>query len=927
MSNEESMEPEPTNEVEISANVSPNESLKGARASRGGSGADEELGRAADPAASDPDAADPDAADPDGGDHLPRGGVSGDGAGEQAASRQPDAAESAQSHIVVGIGASAGGLDPLQQFFDELPSDTDAAFVVVQHLSPDFESLMAELLARHTSMRVSQIEDGVQVEPNCVYLIPPKHNVTFRDGALHLQAHGKRHRSLQFPIDEFFRSLATQLRERAVAVVLSGAGTDGARGAGMVNEEGGLVLVQAPDTAQFDGMPRGALTAAGPQAALSPVELAHAVTNYLRELSRAVRGALVVAGSDDPIVLRELIAILRTDSTIDFGHYRSATISRRVSRRIMVLGVATVSKYLDRLRDDAAEREALRNDLLIGVTGFFRDRPAWEKLEAEILQPIVEESQDRAIRCWVTACSTGEEVYSLAIALCEIQERLSVKRDVKIFATDIDKRALEAAASGLYTDLSKADVPAGMLEKYFVAERGSLRVRRSLREMVIFAEHNLSRDAPFTNMDLVTCRNALIYMEPSLQRQVLSTLHFSLRVSGALFLGASESCGALAVEFEPVDVAWRIYRKKRDTVLRVEGRRPSLSIMHPIVSRPRTVERVHVVDTRDEVAVQSLRALLHDRRAAVFLIDDDNQLLHVYGKAELFTRVPEGAGGQVFTRILLPELAVPFGAAQQRARQLQGAWRYSGIQIGEAERHVDLCVVPVDRADDARLELVVIEERQHGDVDGPPKFTVEEHVSARIQSLERDLQDSRDALRSTARELEAANQEHQATTEELMASNEELQSTNEELQSVNEELHMVNVEHQSKIRELTRLNSDIDHLLRHSFVATMFLGERLQIRKYTPGVQVVVNVTEHDVDRPVNDLSHKLVDCDLYELLKEALDSGESREQFANTVDGKQLVLRIFCYDDTTDGQRGVLLTALDAEMMRDLLGRVDCQP
>ncbi|MGE3171620.1 MAG: chemotaxis protein CheB [Planctomycetota bacterium] len=823
---------------------------------------------------------------------------------------------------IVGVGASAGGFEPIERFFGALKADTGSAFVVVQHLSPDFKSLMRELLERHTRMKVLQVEDGMRCEPDCVYLIPPKKNMVLRGGCLRLFDQDlKGNRALQYPIDQFLESLAAEMRERSIAVILSGAGSDGARGVRAVNEAGGLVMVQSVDTAQFDGMPRSALASGSAHSALPPDEIARAIYNYVKRLDLDTPEGPVVHGTQDPNVLQEVVALLRSDSTIDFSHYRGGTISRRISRRISITGLRGVNEYLVRLAEDPHEREALRSDLLIGVTGFFRDAPAWQVLREQVLEPLVRDATDRPIRCWVTACSTGEEVYSLALLLHECAERLGGDADIKIFATDIDKRALETAAAGVYPPSIREEVDLERLQRWFVPDGKNFRVARKLRECVIFAEHNLNRDAPFTNMDLVSCRNALIYMEAGLQHRVLAMLHFALRVGGTLFLGAAESCGDLTPEFQTIDGRWKLFGKRRNVVLRQEGRRPALSIVAPITPRPQRPVARQPADTptRDNLLTQAFRALLHQRNAASFLVSDKNELLHVFGRSESYTRVPEGASTQDITRMLVPELSLPLGTALQKARQTNATTRYTDIGL-PGGRTVDLTVTPVSGEGGVGLDLVFVEDATQVQRSESTPFTIDDHVAGRIHALEEELQQSRETLQATIEELETTNEEHQATNEELMASNEELQSTNEELQSVNEELYTVNAEHQDKIQELTRLNSDVENLLRNTPMATLFLDQDLVIRRMTASIHDLINIAEGDIGRPAEHFSHRLVGFDLWREVRKVAQSGSPLERLVASARGRQYLMRVQPYELEGRRHSGLVVTFLDTRPLQQLL-------
>jgi len=831
--------------------------------------------------------------------------------------------------FVVGIGASAGGLDPIEAFFEAMPQGHGIAFVVVQHLSPDFKSLMQELLARHTRMEIRRAEHGMEVEAGTVYLIPPRKNLRIEKGALHIEDQDvTRGRRPNFVIDLFFESLAGDQGRRAIAVVLAGTGSDGSRGIRAINEAGGLVLVQDPATAQFDGMPRSAIATGCTHSVLPPDELARSIFQY------AAQQSLDSEYPEPPTpasreVISEVVAYLKMEDGVDFSHYRTATIVRRMSRRLSLGNWPSTAEYLRELSRNPEERQALRNDLLIGVTSYFRDMPAWKVLGEKVLRPLI---QSRVVgdplRMWVTACSTGEEVYSLAILAMDIMRQEGRFHDLKVFATDIDKRALEVAALGIYSANMVEAVTPEQLQSYFVVEGDSYRVSRKLREAAIFAEHNLTKDAAFTNMDIVTCRNAMIYMEPSLQQRVLSTLHFSLRTGGTLFLGAAESLGELEPEFTAVDSRWKLYSKRRDIRLPYSAVTGSFAGLRPVVVESQLGGRkfrggaVPLRSGGPAVLEAGFRALLHEKDAACFIVDAQGQLLHAYGAVSRFVRIPEGQGTQELAHMILPSLRIPLGAALQQARRDRNFVSCSGLGAGEADddgaARVDLLVGP---AGDGYNQLILVEDADSMGQHRPQApFTIEDHVVTRIRDLEHELQQARESLQAAIEELEATNEEHQATNEELLASNEQLQSTNEELQSVNEELYTVNAEHQSKIQELTDLSNDMDNVLRSTQMGTLFLDSNLLVRKFTPVVRSIVDLAEQDIGRSIETFSHRTDIRDLWNVMRQVVERNVVQERSLRTTKGQAFFMR--CVPYVLDGERqaGVIATFFDMEFVQRAL-------
>ncbi|MFK7960386.1 MAG: CheR family methyltransferase [Phycisphaerales bacterium] len=856
------------------------------------------------------------------------GGADGDADAETEAGVVP---------FIIGIGASAGGLRPLQDFFGNMPGDSGAAFVVVQHLSPDFKSLMPELLGRLTEMKAVRIEDGMRPEPNTIYLNSPRSDLVLVDGAFRLRNHDpSSHSGPSFPIDLFFRSLAAGQGDRTIGVIMSGSGSDGSRGVREISEVGGVVLAQDPGTSQFDGMPQATITTGYADAVQAPVDLARSVYAYVQRAGRGFPRR--EPDSDDPQAadVDRIIAILEKTGNIDFSHYKRTTVGRRIERRRLLSGSADLTEYIEQLSHSAVEQDALRNDLLITVTSFFRDSEAWDILSEQILPRLLRDAPpDRPFRIWVTACATGEEAYSIAMLVTEVMERENIRRDVKIFATDIDEKALERASAGVFPRAIVGDLSEERLRRFFVWKDGHYEVSRDLREKIIFARHNISRDAPFIQMDLVSCRNVLIYMQNQLQQKVVRLLHFALNLNGCLFMGSADVVGALANEFEVIDSTWSLFRKRRD--VRLVG---SMDDLHPARSSnvPLTRRSAPVRSTDSWTAV-ALGRVLDSREGLAMVIGPENELVQSYGRSETYLRVPRGPATNDVTRMLSRPLQLPMLNAFKQIRtgghstpiEIRGV----GIDIEGRTRSVTMIVALLtprfrtgnvgtrSRLGDApSMDHLLVTIEQDPEPDEPrAMITTEqlsEHEQARIAELENELSQVRESLQSTIEELESTNEEQQAGNEELLASNEELQSTNEELHSLNEELYTVNAEYQAKIQELTELHHDMNNLLMSTNIGTIFLDRELRVRKFTPAATEAFNLVDVDINRPIEHLSHNLEYPHLFDDLRTVLATGRSLERDTATKQGRPLLVRMNPYRTEQSDHDGLVVTFIDISELRE---------
>jgi two-component system CheB/CheR fusion protein len=831
-----------------------------------------------------------------------------------------EASDTSKGLVVVGIGASAGGLEALETFFTHTPPDSGLAFVVVQHLSPDFKSLMDELLSRHTNVAIRRVEDGMEVEPDVIYLLPPRKEMIISAGKLHLTDKDPA-QSLSMPIDTFFRSLAQDCGARAVAVVLSGTGSDGSRGVVAVHEAGGLVIVQDPETAKFDGMPRSTLETGIVDLVLPPQRMPEALLHFLQRLPLDPG-----TGTDQPLAdrsitdgMQSILKLLRTEYGIDFSHYKPSTVERRVERRLLLNQSVDLEAYAKQLAEDSGELNALYKDLLIGVTRFFRDPEAFDYLEHHVLPELVRRTTEQEeLRFWVAGCATGEEAYSLAILLHEALTASKRPLDVKIFATDVHRASLEVASLGIYSAESLSKVSPARLTRYFVPHGDRFQVAGDLRKLIVFAPHNVIRDAPFTRLDLVTCRNLLIYFQPVAQKKVLGLFHFGLKAGGILFLGPSESPGELADEFEPLQAHWRIYRKRRDIRLP-----PDLRLSNTLLSPPARLPVPGTPPASPLPDPQLLRVydnLLDECIPPSLLLNERRELIHCFAGAGKFLRYRDGRPTVDVLELVDNDLKLALAGALHRVVSGQGPVRYTGIRLATAEgpQEITLAVRRLEGRSITPHLLVTFENAAPVEVrPAEEAFHMDRVSREQLQNLEAELLYTRENLQATLEEMETSNEELQAANEELIASNEELQSTNEELHSVNEELYTVNAEYQRKITELTELTDDLDNLFRNLEEGVAFLDRDLCIRRFTPPLARVFQFLPQDVGRRIDTFAHNIAYDRLVEDLTQVMNSQTSLEKEVVDRQRRYYLLRIAPYR-TRARVEGVILKLLDVTRLKE---------
>jgi two-component system CheB/CheR fusion protein len=825
---------------------------------------------------------------------------------------------------IVGIGASAGGLESLEQLFSALPKDTGMAFIVVQHLSPDFRSLMDELIARHSDMPVVVAEDGMPVAADHIYLMPPRKEMIIRDR--HLWLTDKEPHTFSLPIDAFFRSLAQDVGPQAVAIVLSGSGSDGSRGIVDVKRAGGLVLAETSTSAKFDGMPLSAAASGVVDHTHIPADLARLLCGLAPLESHAAETEIL---SEDP-AMDAVLRLLRDNFGIDFSLYKMTTVGRRIQRRVEILRLPALPEYFEQLMADPDELNKLYQDLLIGVTQFFRDPEAFETLEHDVIPKLIDALKpEEELRVWIAGCATGEEAYSLAMLFWEGFKARDRAVRLKILATDVHQRSLDYASAGIYGEEQLGHVTEERLERFFTKRSSGYQISQELRSLIVFARHNVTKDAPFTKMHFISCRNMLIYLQPQAQRTVLSLFHFGLVSGGTLFLGASETPGALSDEFNIVNDHWKIFRKRRDVHLLNQVRLP---ILRTATRRP-----IAGLDIPRTTGVDPLILATYDQLLELFmppglLVDEDRTLIDAYGGAEKLLKLRPRRPTSNVLELLTDDLRTVVAGAMQRSLKDRSTVSYSGVRVvrDDAELRCMVTAQPlIHPRTGARNVLVTFREMTTDDhVENPvDQNAISTHIplseasQERMATLETELQYTRETLQATIEELETSNEEMQATNEELVASNEELQSTNEELHSVNEELYTVNAEYQQKITELKELNADMAHLLEGTDVGTVFLDRDLRIRRFTTRIANVFRFQQHDIGRRISDFSHNIDRPALMIEIENARKTGAIVEDEVRDHAGTPYFLRILPYrvSQRTNGQSqepapidGVVLTITD---------------
>ncbi len=835
---------------------------------------------------------------------------------ELEAREAPGQKTDAVSFPIVGVGASAGGLETFERFFREVPSDSGMAFVLVQHLDPHHASLLTEILQRSTVLPVVEAQDQMAVVPNCIYVIPPNRDLAIFHGTLQLsvpeQAHGHR-----LPIDSFLRSLAEDRGEQAIGVILSGTGTDGTLGLRAILGAGGVSFVEEPTSAKFDGMPSSAIQAGFATHVLPVEELPKAILADAR-----ARAARVETRPEADAGLRRILMLLRSTTGHDFSLYKTSTIGRRIERRMLQHGIADTEIYARYINEHRAEAHALFTDLLVRVTSFFRDPEAFSALKKDVLPELLAgKPADYVLRAWVAGCATGEEAYSVAILLREFMEENGRDHRVQLYGTDIDEGAITLARAGRYPPNIVQDVEPGRLRRFFVKDGDGYRVQKTIREMVVFAVQSVIKDPPFSYLDLLSCRNVMIYVKPEQQDRLLSTFHFALKPGGVLFLSTSESIGTHSDLFAPLNRKWKLYRATRADASARHVRADVVPLAAQGDGRPADAPVTKKKETR--LAELADRLLLQFYAPASLITDLSGNILHVHGDTGKYLRPAPGKPTLNVVDMARKELQLKLRAAIHAAASLgtPTLGQEVSTRIDDGLQAMSFSVRPVAHPDFVDGLLLLNFQTVAGAAPARPagKRAARSVDALRIEALERDLAYARETLRASMEEVQASNEELKSTNEEMQSTNEELQSTNEELetskeelQSINEELVTVNGELQAKIEQLSSMKNDMKNLFDSINVGIMFLDSSLVIRHFARDALQIYHLVTSDVGRPLSDIKSHLEGDDLLPPAQMVLETLVPYEREVRTTEGAWYLARIQPYRTVDNVIDGVVLTFVD---------------
>ena len=818
---------------------------------------------------------------------------------------------------IVGIGASAGGLEALEQFFTNMPSDSGMAFVVVQHLDPNHKGIMRELLQRITQMQVITVTDRLKIKQNCVYVIPPNSSMSILNGTLHL-FEPVESRGLRLPVDFFFRSLAEDRQEKSIGIILSGMGSDGSMGLRAIKEKSGMVLVQDPASAKFDSMPRNAIDAV-------LVDIVAPVNELPEKLIAITQHTPVTTFKQDlekdTSALEKIIILLRTQTGNDFSQYKKNTLYRRIERRMGIHQISKISSYVRYLQENPAETEILFKELLIGVTNFFRDNAVWEEMKDHAIPSLLAKLPPGYIlRAWIPGCSTGEEAYSLAIVFKEAVEKTNLHKDLslQIFATDLDIEAIEKARKAIYPANIVSDVSPDRLNRYFIKIEDKYRVNSEIREMVVFAPQNVIKDPPFTKLDIVSCRNLLIYLDSVLQKKLLALFHYSLNNGGILLLGSAETNGAQSDLFSTVNSKLRIYLRtgflKTDELFDF----PSSFTR----SKPGIFENQLPAKVPDTLQKLTDQLLLQQFSPSSVLVTDNGDILYITGSTGKYLEPAAGKANMNLFAMAREGLSNELPMALRKAMQSYEKVVLHNIKVGTTDGNAfaNVTIQQIEKPLPLKGKILVIfsdvpdlklksSKQKKGKTPGGALKT---EMDFEIQRLKEDLQSTREEMQTSQEELQSTNEEMQSTNEELQSTNEELTTSKEEMQSLNEELHTVNVELQSKIDDTARVNNDMNNLLNSIDIATLFLDRNLKIRQYTQPATKIFKLIPGDIGRPFTDQVTDLDYPGLYDDAVEVLRTLVFVEKSVSTRDGRWFDIRIMPYRTYEDKIDGLVITLIE---------------
>ncbi len=849
-----------------------------------------------------------------------------------------DAAQDAPLFPIVGIGASAGGLQAFSEFISHLPPNLNMAFVYIQHLDPNHVSSLAQVLRRQTTMPIHQAEMDMLVEPNTIYIIPPNVTMCLKQGRLDLMPRPERPRP-SMPVDSFFRSLAEEKGSRAIGIVLSGAASDGTLGLKAIKAADGITFAQDPASAEYDGMPRSAIAAGCGDFIRQPSYIAEELTRISRHpyISPEV-ARLDELLMDSEASVSSILAMLRNATGVDFTHYKSSTIKRRILRRMALNRVEGGERYVAYLRSHPPELRALYDDILINVTEFFRDGDLFDALKTNIFPRIAPEGEPpKSLRFWIPGCATGEEVYSVAICLLEYLDDRIEDTQIQIFATDISDRTLDTARAGIYPDNIAQDVSPERLRRFFTKLESGYQIQKRIREMCLFAKQNLAKDPPFSKVDLISCRNVLIYMGPVLQRRIMPFFHYALKPDGYLVLGSSETIGSFNELFTLVD------RKNKIYVRKIAATRVPLDLALRETVLPKSELPERVPEWREPELTREVDRLVLSRFGPDGLVvDDDMNILQFRGHTGMFVEPASGTASFNLMKMAREGLLVELRSAIQKVRRTNATVRREGLHVGRdgSLKEFDLEVLPLKRPPGKDRRFLVLFENPAKVANKPLRHAAAKRDTLGLAELEslneqlrRDLDATKEYLQSIIEEQEASNEELRSANEEIQSSNEELQSTNEELetakeelQSANEELNTVNEELQTRNMQLSQAGNDLLNLLSNVSIPIVMLGNDLRIRRFTPISEKILNLIPTDVGRPINDIKFNLDVPDLESILLDVLENLTPQTREVRDKSGRVYSLRVRPYRTEDYKIDGLVLVLVDMDMARTVASDSDAE-
>jgi two-component system CheB/CheR fusion protein len=827
---------------------------------------------------------------------------------------------------IVGIGASAGGLETLEQFFNKMPENTGMAFVIVQHLDPKHVGMMPELLQRMTKMTVFQVTDCLPVKPNCVYVIPPNKSMSILHGTLHLFAPVETH-GIRLPIDIFLRSLADDQQEKSIAIILSGMGSDGSLGLKAIKEKNGVVLVQDPDTAKFDGMPRSA-TATVIADIVAPVEeLPAKLIDFLKFVPLSKTDSAL--DSKNKSNLDKIIILLREQTGHDFSLYKKSTLFRRIERRKGIHQIEKIENYVRFMQENPKETEILFKELLIGVTNFFRDTAVWDKLKEEVLPEMIEKLPNGTVmRAWVTGCSTGEEAYSLAIIFREVMDKIKKNRNIslQIFATDLDMEAIEKARKGVFRSNIVTDVSPERLARYFINDNDGYRINAAIREMVVFAPQNVIKDPPFTKLDLLTCRNMLIYMQPELQKKIIRLFNYSLNPGGTMVLGTAETLDPDVDGFQTIDPKLKIFKR---TALPIRTGLLDFPSSFSVTNKVKP-ENLKIPKSEENLQTLANQILLQRFAPASVMVSDKGDIVYITGRTGKYLEPVAGKANWNIFAMLRDGLRQDLPLGFQKALKNFEPVKLHNIKVENygQDQFVDVTIQQIENPEALHGKIIIVfnDLPESAGVNTANSTTGKQNSNLRNKELESELRQSLEDLQTIREEMQTSQEELKSTNEELQSTNEELQSTNEELttskeemQSLNEELQTVNIELQTKVSDYVQANNDMKNLLNSTDVATLFLDKELNIRRFTDPITTIFKVRNTDIGRPFTDLVTDLQYPEIGSDAKEVIRNLIYIEKSTVTKDGRWFDIKIMPYRTLDDHIDGLVLTFNDVSKFKSM--------